>query len=144
LANGFGRNFPVLGLAFALWVAPASGGESSGGAPEVRALIERQLDAFARDDAVAAYALAAPALKTIFRDPDIFLAIVRGRYAPVYRHRSIDFGEMEVDGENVSQLLTIVDNHNVVWKALYKLARQADGGWLINGCVLVSSTDIST
>jgi hypothetical protein len=111
LANTFGRNFPVLDLAFALWLAPASGAGSSGGAPEVRAPIERQLEAFARDDAVAAYALAAPALKTIFRDPDIFLAMVRGRYAPVYRHRSLDFGEIEVDGKNASQALTIVDNH---------------------------------
>jgi Domain of unknown function (DUF4864) len=133
----------LFGLMF-LFAAPASAGDNSGRPPEARALIERQLDAFAHDDAAAAYALAAPGIKTMFADPDTFLAMVRGTYAPVYRHRSVDFGEADVQGDNVSQILTIVDNDNVVWKALYRLARQPDGSWLINGCVLIKSTDSST
>ena len=51
---------------------------------------------------------------------------------------------MDIDGDNVSQVVTIVDDDNEVWKALYKLARQPDGKWLINGCLLVKSTDTAT
>jgi hypothetical protein len=69
---------------------------------------------------------------------------VRGQYAPVYRHRSVEYGPLEIDGDNVSQALTIVDDNNQVWKALYKLARQPDGKWLINGCLLVKSMDAAT
>jgi hypothetical protein len=134
----------ALGLMFGLLAGPASAGDASAGEQEARALIQRQLDAFSRDDAAAAYALAAPGLKTIFTDPDVFMRMVRGNYAPVYRHRSVDFGETDMQGDNVSQVLTIVDDDNVVWKALYKLVRQPDGAWLINGCVLIKSTDAST
>jgi hypothetical protein len=134
----------VLGLIFVLGAAPASAGDGSAGGQEVHALIERQLDAFARDDGASAYALAAPGLKTIFSDADVFMAMVRGQYAAVYRHRSVEFGPMEIDGDNVSQVLTIVDDNNQVWKALYKLTRQPDGKWLINGCLLVKSMDAAT
>jgi hypothetical protein len=144
MAGACNRMLSALGLAFVLFAAPASAGDSSGGGQQVRALIQRQLDAFAHDDAAGAYALAAPGLKTVFTDPDIFMAMVRGEYAPVYRHRSVEFGQQEIDGDNVSQILTIVDDDNQVWRAVYKLARQPDGSWLINGCVLIRSTDTAT
>jgi hypothetical protein len=138
------RIISVLGLMFALVAAPARAGDDSAGGQAARALIEKQLDAFAHDDAAGAYALAAPGLKTIFSDPDVFMAMVRGQYAPVYRHRSVEYGPVEIDGDNISQVLTIVDDSNQVWKALYKLARQPDGKWLINGCLLVKSMDAAT
>ena len=108
------RIISVLGLMFALVAAPARAGDDSAGGQAARALIEKQLDAFAHDDAAGAYALAAPALKTIFSDPDVFMAMVRGQYAPVYRHRSVEYGPLEIDGDNVSQVLTIVDDNNQV------------------------------
>jgi len=143
MPRAFARSLCILGFVVAL-AAPAARADGQAGAPPARALIERQLDAFAHDDAAAAYALAAPGLKKVFTDPDNFIAMVRASYAPVYRHQSVEFGRMEIDGDNVSQVLTIVDADNVVWKALYKLARQPDGQWLINGCLLIKSTDIST
>jgi hypothetical protein len=144
MANVFGRGLLIFGMLALLVAGPASAGDDSAAEHSVRALIERQLDAFAHDDATGAYALAAPGLKTLFTDPDMFLAMVRSSYAPVYRHRSVEFGEFDGEGDNVSQLITIVDNDNVVWKALYKLARQPDGQWLINGCLLIKSSDSST
>jgi Domain of unknown function (DUF4864) len=144
MANAFGRGLLGLGMMLLLSAAPALADDSAGGGQQARALIERQLDAFAHDDAAAAYALAAPGIKTIFTDSDTFLAMVRKNYAPVYHHRSVDFGQTDIDGDNVSQVVTIVDDDNVVWKALYKLARQPDGQWLINGCLLIKSTDEAT
>jgi hypothetical protein len=38
-------------------------------------------------------AFADPAIKEMFVDADHFMAMVRDRYAPVYRHRSVEFGE---------------------------------------------------
>jgi hypothetical protein len=144
MAQASGWKVCALGLVLFLAASPTSADDGGGGAQNARALIERQLDAFARDDAAAAYALAAPGLKTIFANPDDFIAMVRARYAPVYRHRSAEFGQMEADGDNVSQIVTFIDGDSVVWKALYKLARQPDGGWLISGCVLIRSTDSAT
>ena len=49
-----------------------------------------------------------------------FIAMVRDKYAPVYRHRSVEFGAAHDDGDLVTQVLTIVDGDNRVWKALYE------------------------
>ena len=86
------KTIEAAAVAAALWVSTASAEESA--AAHSRATIERQFEAFARDDAEAAYALADPTIKQMFVDPDHFLAMVRDRYAPVYRHRSVEFGDV--------------------------------------------------
>jgi hypothetical protein len=121
-------------IAIGLCVAPASADEST--AARSRAVIERQFDAFARDDAEAAYALADPAIKEMFVDADRFMAMVRDRYAPVYRHRSVEFNAFAELGDEATLKATIVDEDNVVWTAFYTLRRAANGDWLISGCVL--------
>jgi hypothetical protein len=131
------RTIEALAVALALWVATASAEEST--AARSRAIVEQQFDAFARDDAEAAYALADPTIKEMFGDPGHFLAMVRDRYPPVYRHRSVEFGDFAELGDEASLKATLVDNDNVVWTALYSLRREANGDWLISGCVLVKS-----
>ena len=131
----------ILFLCLSLFAAPARAAETA--PPEARALIERQLDAFARDDAEGAYSLAAPGIQAIFTDSETFLAMVRRSYAPVYRHRSVEFGAFAEDGDKIEQSLTIVDADNNVWTAIYYLARQPDGTWRTNGCVMVKSTESS-
>ena len=104
-----------------------------------RAIVERQFDAFQRDDGQAAYALAAPTIKDMFSDADRFMAMVRDHYAPVYRHRSADFGAFKEEGDEASLEATLVDNDNVVWTALYSFRRVPNGDWLISGCVLAKA-----
>jgi hypothetical protein len=104
-----------------------------------RALVERQLGAFERDDAEAAYALASPMIKQMFGDAGQFMTMVRDHYAPVYRHRSVDFGAFKESGDEASLEATLIDNDNVVWTALYTFGRATNGDWLISGCVLAKS-----
>ena len=88
--------------AFLLLVAMLIGlGSPAGAADDVAAaqnVIRSQVEAFGRDDAAAAYAHAAPAIQEMFPQADIFMAMVRGSYAPVYRHRSFEFGEARSRG----------------------------------------------
>ena len=111
-------------VAAALWVGAASAEELT--ADRSRAIIERQFEAFARDDAEAAYALADPTIKEMFVDADHFMAMVRDRYPPVYRHRSVEFGDFAELGDEASLKATLVDNDNVVWTALYSLRRERE------------------
>jgi hypothetical protein len=131
----------ILFLCVSLFVAPAWAAETT--PLDARALIERQLDAFAHDDADGAYELAAPGIKALFTDSETFMAMVRERYAPVYRHHSVEFGAFAEDGDKIEQALTIVDEDNNVWNAIYYLARQPDGTWRANGCLLTKSTESS-
>jgi hypothetical protein len=109
-----------------------------------RAVISRQAEAFGRDDASTAYAQAAPAIRDIFPNPDLFLGMVRNQYKPVYRHRSFVFGTARDVGEtSVSQTVAIQDEFGTDWTAEYTLDRQPDGEWRITGCRLIKAPGIS-
>jgi hypothetical protein len=124
-------------VGMAMWVAVASAEDLT--AASSRAIVERQLDAFQRDDGEAAYALAAPTIKEMVGDADHFMAMVRDHYAPVYRHRSADFGAFKESGDEATLEATLVDNDNVVWTALYSFRRGPNGDWLISGCILAKA-----
>ena len=102
-------------------------------------VIRAQEQAFARDDATAAYSYAAPAIKEIFPAPDIFMSMVQNGYAPVYRHKSFEFGESKNEGNWIAQRVHIVDANGEAWEALYTLEQQADGSYKSTGCSLLKA-----
>jgi hypothetical protein len=102
-------------------------------------VIRSQVEAFSRDDAAAAYSHAAPAIQEIFPQADIFMSMVRNSYAPVYRHKSFEFGEARVSGGTIAQRVHIVDADGIPWEALYTLELQPDGSVKITGCVLLKA-----
>jgi Domain of unknown function (DUF4864) len=123
-----------------LWFEGVSNAQD---APDVQALISSQLDAFAHDDAAAAFAVAAPGIKARFHDPDAFMAMVKTSYPPVYHHKSVQFGSETRDGDQIGQTVVIVDTDNEVWGGVYTLELEGDGSWKISGCVLVKSAQSS-
>ena len=102
-------------------------------------VIRSQVEAFSRDDAAAAYSYAAPAIQEIFPQAEIFMSMVRNSYAPVYRHKSFDFGEARVSDGTIAQRVHIVDADGIPWEALYTLELQPDGSVKITGCVLLKA-----
>ena len=102
-------------------------------------VIRAQEQAFARDDAAAAWSHAAPAIQEIFQRPEIFMQMVQQGYAPVYRHRSFEFGEAKAAGGHIAQRVHIVDDNGEAWVALYTLEQQADGSFRITGCSLLKA-----
>jgi hypothetical protein len=127
----------AVAVAMTLFIGTASAEDLT--AANSRAIVERQFDAFQRDDGEAAYALAAPTIKQMFDDADHFMAMVREHYAPVYRHRSAEFGAFKEEGDEASLEATLVDNDDFVWTALYSFRRVPNGDWLISGCVLAKA-----
>ncbi len=121
-------------LLFAL-VAPASADDVAAAQDVIRA----QEQAFSHDDAATAYSHAAPAIQQIFPRADIFMLMVQNSYAPVYRHKSFEFGEARSDGGRIAQRVHIIDANGEAWEALYTLERQADGSLKITGCSLLKA-----
>jgi hypothetical protein len=119
-----------------LSLAPALAGDDVTAAKDV---IRAQEQAFGRGDASAAYSYAAPVIKELFPAPDIFMAMVENSYAPVYRHRSFEFGETKVEGDWIGQHVHIVDTNGEAWEALYTLELQSDGSYKITGCSLLKA-----
>src|SRR3990170_7706156 len=109
----------VLLLAFLIGLAaPARAADDVAAAQSV---IRSQVEAFSRDDAATAYSFAAPSIQSVFPQPEIFMSMVRDSYAPVYRHKSFEFGEARVSAGRIAQRVHIVDAEGVPWEALYTL-----------------------
>jgi len=129
--------------AFALFVAfligfalPATAADDVAAAQSV---IRAQEQAFASDDAAAAYSHAAPSIRQIFPQAEIFMNMVQQGYPPVYRHRSFEFGEARSAGGQIAQRVHIVDTNGEAWEALYTLEQQPDGSLKITGCSLLKA-----
>jgi Domain of unknown function (DUF4864) len=116
--------------------APARAADDVGAA---QAIINSQVQALAHDDAATAYSYAAPAIQSLFPQPDIFLSMVQRSYAPVYRHKSFEFGEARVADGRIAQRVHILDADGEAWEALYTLEQQPDGSLKIIGCVLIKA-----
>jgi hypothetical protein len=117
--------------------APASERVTGADVAEIRGVIHRQIDAFRRDDARGAFALASPGVQQAFGTPERFLETVRSAYRAVYRPASLSFGELVVMGDDVVQQVQVVDRSGAVWVAYYAMQRQEDGSWRASGCHLV-------
>jgi hypothetical protein len=129
----------ALVLIAAFLIALAAPARAADDVATAQAVISSQAEAFSRDDAKAAYSYAAPAIREMFPQADIFMSMVQNAYAPVYRHKSFEFGEARVAGDEVAQRVHIVDANGEAWEALYTLERQADGSLKIVGCVLIEA-----
>ena len=102
----------------------------------VRLVIEKQLAAFAEDDAQRAFAFASPKIQDMFVTARNFMDMVRISYPVVYRPTDLSFQVPYLEGGEVWQTVEMRDTAGMDWTAIYTLLRQADGKWLINGCVL--------
>ncbi len=99
-------------------------------------IITSQMQAFARDDGEAAFAYAAPTIQEQIGSPGAFMAMVRTEFHPVYRPRSVEFGEhIEIDG-NYAQPVSIVGRNGRLVLAMYHMQKQSDGSWRIAGVEL--------
>jgi hypothetical protein len=102
-------------------------------------MVERQIEAFRRDDAEAAYAFASPGLQSVFGTPERFLQMVREGYRPVHRPRTYAFGPDRDAPAGPEISLRIQDGDGVDWDVVYSFERAPDGTWRISGCRLVKA-----
>lgn len=126
-------------LLLTLLTALASPARAADDIATAQSTIRSQVEALGRDDAAAAYSYAAPAIHNLFPQADIFLGMVQRSYAPVYRHKSFEFGEARVADGAVAQRVHIIDADGVPWEALYTLETEPDGSLKITGCVLLKA-----
>src|SRR5688572_22003863 len=133
----------LLALAAAICLPAAAEGRVTGSdLLEIRAVIERQIEAFRRDDAPGAFALASPGVQQAFGSPQAFLEVVRMAYRAMYRPAEVAFRDPMILAGDVVQQVQITDRAGGVWLAYYSMQRQADGSWRTNGCHLVQPARI--
>ncbi len=107
----------------------------------IRSIIQSQLDAFRRDDGHEAFSYASPGIRRTFQTAEIFMAMVRGGYAAVYRPRAVEFLETLVKGGRTVQMMRFIGPDGVAVIAMYTMERQPDGTWRISGVVLLRTDE---
>jgi hypothetical protein len=136
--------FMIALLALVMLAAPARAESlSDQDKAAFQGIITSQIEAFRADDGPAAYAFAAPVIRQIFPNPDVFMNMVRQGYQPVYRPQSFSFGEagFSASGRPI-QRVTVVGPDGMTYEAIYTMERQPDGSWQISGCALVRAPDL--
>jgi hypothetical protein len=123
----------------AFLTALASPARAADDVATAQTVIRSQVEALGRDDAATAYSYAAPAIHDMFPQADIFLFMVQHSYAPVYRHKSFEFGEARAADGQIAQRVHIIDADGEAWEALYTLEQEPDGSLKIIGCVLLKA-----
>ncbi len=102
----------------------------------LQALVQNQIEAFKRDDSEAAFSFAGSRVHSIFADAEEFMRTVREGYPPVYRPRSVLFGQLVETDSGPIQVVYLGGEDGHAYMALYTFERQTDGSWLIAGCLL--------
>lgn len=129
------RFLALLGALLAL-ALPAEAQVSEPDRSAIRDVIERQIEAFRRDDGAAAFGYASPNIQGMFGSPDTFMDMVRQGYRPVYRPRAVEFREIVTLQGMPTQKVHVIGPDGRPVTALYPMSRQADGSWRIEGCIL--------
>jgi hypothetical protein len=127
--------FLCVGLFAAGWAQ--AGDVTAEDLAQIRTVINRQIEAFRRDDAQGAFALVSPGVQEAFGTPERFLDVVRVSYRAVYRPAAVTFLGLTVIGPDAVQRVQLTDASGALWHAYYAMQRQRDGSWRTNGCRLV-------
>lgn len=123
----------MLALALLCMAAPARAQDQKA----IEDVIAAQIDAFRQDDGDRAFGYATPELQAMFGTAERFMGLVRNGYQPVYRPRSMSFGETTDMNGQVVQELAVIGPDGTPRLALYTMERQPDGSWRIAGCQLL-------
>ena len=130
------RLFALVGLILGLAVPVLAQDVSTADRSAIRDVIQRQVEAFQRDDGEGAFGYASPTIRGMFGTPEIFMDMVRQGYQPVYRPRVFDFREIVTLHGEVTQKVHVVGPDGRPVTAYYPMVRLPDGTWRINGCFL--------
>lgn len=111
--------------------------------PGIEATIQSQIDAFLLDDFATAFTFASPSIRSIFRTPENFGAMVRQGYPMVWRPDDVRFGDLRnIDGDLWQQVI-IRDKSGAQHVLDYRMEQGPDGEWRISGVQLLPTPDVS-
>ncbi len=102
----------------------------------IRSVIERQLEAFHRDDGEVAFACASPDIQIRFGKGKQFINMVKIDYFPLYHPRAVIFEELTILEGFPAQDVLLMDEKGDIYQAIYFMQLQSDGSWRIHGCFL--------
>ena len=131
------RIFAILWLILML-SSPLAAGEKE----DVQAIINGQIEAFQKDDFVAAFTYASPSIRSMFGTPENFGKMVQRGYPMVWRPKEVRFLDFESTPAGLMQSLQIVDQAGKVHYLRYLMVSTSKG-WKISGVQFINPAEFS-
>lgn len=131
------RIFAILWLIVML-SSPLAAGEKE----DVQAIINGQIEAFQKDDFVAAFTYASPSIRSMFGTPENFGKMVQRGYPMVWRPKDVRFLDFESTPAGLMQSLQIVDQAGKVHYLRYFVVSTSKG-WKISGVQFINPAEFS-
>jgi hypothetical protein len=125
------------GLLFALALLSLAAPADAQDRTAIQGVITAQIEAFGQDDGTRAFGFATPELQAMFGSAERFMGMVRNGYQPVYRPRSMSFGDLTTANGQIVQELAVIGPDGTPRVALYRMEQQPDGTWRIAACQLL-------
>jgi hypothetical protein len=119
----------VLAVCLSLMSAPVFADEPRN--PAIEGTIQNQLNAFIADDFATAFTFASPTIKSIFRTPENFGAMVTQAFPMVHRPGNVQMLELREVAGNLWQRVLITDAAGSSHLLDYMMIETPDG-WQIN------------
>ena len=137
------NNLTVLILLLLLGSVVIGKADQKDSATAMRSVIQTQLDAFARNDAVKAYAQASPRIQSIFPNTEIFMAMVRQGYSALISPAFVSFLGVVDDSDRPVVRVLVEGRDGRRWMAFYTMVQLDDTSWRIGGCFLTKLSEES-
>lgn len=109
----------------------------------VHNVIQKQMAAFERHDAEAAYSFITAHVKEKYPDPVNFLAHIRYDFSPLYDHKDFKFLPRSHDGDAAVQKIELRNRHGEEAEAVFRVIQQPDGVWLIDSFAVMNGDENS-
>ena len=109
--------------------------------PAIEATIQGQITAFLADDLGAAFAFAAPNIKTIFGSAENFGAMVKQGYPMVYHPSAVRMLALRNEDGNLWQRVMVTDDAGRTHMLDYQMLETPEG-WQITGVQLLPEAGV--
>lgn len=118
---------------------PAIEARLDAAADPVRSVIESQLKAFRKSDPAGAYKFASESARQKYGNARSFFKMMRGACHSLPDHVSYSFMEKREVGDRVLQKIEFLNTDGSASTGFYRLAKNADGAWAVDGCLMLKS-----
>jgi hypothetical protein len=107
-------------------------------ADPIRGIIESQLKAFRKSDPAAAYKFASENARKKYGAKDFFI-MMRSACTALPDHVSYSFMERKEIGDRALQKIEFLNTDGSGSTGFYKLVKNVDGKWAVDGCLMLES-----
>ena len=100
----------------------------------IETAVRGQILALAARDADRAFGFLTPAIQDYFASSKAFFSTLANQVSPMVRAERFAFAGVDRDTVGAVQKVLLTGPEGHQWLATFKVQRQPDGSWLINGC----------